>query len=538
MFDVNETIKLFAEQYYEKIFYFSLKKTGSHTEAEDLTSEIALDIISALRKGVIPEFFSAYVWKCARSRYAKWVQKRFKFRYNCEEINEDFKQEYNLEENYILSEDLKSMRRELALISRDYREILVSFYIEDKKVSQIAREFNLPDGTVKTKLFKSRKILMEGMKMAREFGVKSYKPENVWFTMSGTNGTDGTPFSKVQRKMAKNILLEAYYNPSSIEELSLELGVAAPYMEEEVDILVNAELLIKLDNGKYETDFMILNAEAQRQIENIHLKSIDEQFVTLKQLINITFEEAEKDGRKLLGGNQTNDELKWLYLLCMVDDLGEFAYKKKYKDDKPHSYTKRPHDGYWDLVGYEEFAKCADNFMIGMNGSPYDDETFWVYAFHNKEWGQRYHWYNDKEKTRIITEILNGKFDEARDKKIIDFLLDNGVFEKKDGKYIPKFAVITKKIDLISQSVSEEAKAKTTPIYEKLQALNLKLFDEIDAIIKKNIPKRLEDKLWFYAETYMNFRGFIISAALKDGYIKIPENFSKSMVGAALYVTK
>lgn len=540
MFDVNETVRMFAEQYYEKIFYFSLKKTGSQTEAEDLTSEIAIDIISALRKGVIPEYFSAYVWKCARSRYAKWAEKRAKFRDNFDggEINEDFKQEYNLEDNYILSEDLKSLRRELALISKDYREILVSFYIDDKKISQIAREFNLPEGTIKTKLFKSRKILMEGMKMAREFGIRSYKPENVQFTKSGMDGTDGSPWSKLERKLAKNILLEAYYNPSTIEELSLELGVAAPYMEEEVDTLVAAEMLKKLDGGKYETDFMILNAEAQREIENAHLRTISESFMLQKQLINIIFEEAEKDGRKLLGGYQTFEDLKWLYLLRIIDNLGSAAYGEKYSALRPKSYTERPHGGYWELLGYEEFAKNPENFFVSKNGSEYGGVSFDIYDFSFKDLEQRWLKYVWEQKTlQVISDMFKGKADEEKDRETIDFLVNNGAFELKGGKYIPKFAVLDGKQSVVTQSVSEDVyKSKIEPVYNKLKDLHIKLFDEIDAVIKKNIPARLEDKLWFYAETYMSLRGYIISAALKDGYIKIPEDFGKSMVGAALYL--
>lgn len=40
----------FTEEYMEKLFYFCLKKTGNHTEAEDLTQDIALQIITALKQ--------------------------------------------------------------------------------------------------------------------------------------------------------------------------------------------------------------------------------------------------------------------------------------------------------------------------------------------------------------------------------------------------------------------------------------------------------------------------------------------------------
>ena len=53
-------IQEFAENYMEKLFYFCLKKTGNQVEAEDLTQEIALQIIGSLNKGTIPTSFSAW----------------------------------------------------------------------------------------------------------------------------------------------------------------------------------------------------------------------------------------------------------------------------------------------------------------------------------------------------------------------------------------------------------------------------------------------------------------------------------------------
>ena len=43
-------IRAFAGNDMEKLFYFCLKKTGSYPEAEDLTQDIAMQIIAALSK--------------------------------------------------------------------------------------------------------------------------------------------------------------------------------------------------------------------------------------------------------------------------------------------------------------------------------------------------------------------------------------------------------------------------------------------------------------------------------------------------------
>ena len=57
----DRLINEFVDSYMEKLFYFCLKKTGNHIEAEDLTQDIALQILTALNKGTIPTSFSAWV---------------------------------------------------------------------------------------------------------------------------------------------------------------------------------------------------------------------------------------------------------------------------------------------------------------------------------------------------------------------------------------------------------------------------------------------------------------------------------------------
>ena len=54
----DQLINEFTENYMEKLFYFCLKKTGNNVEAEDLTQDIALQIITALNRGAIPTSFS------------------------------------------------------------------------------------------------------------------------------------------------------------------------------------------------------------------------------------------------------------------------------------------------------------------------------------------------------------------------------------------------------------------------------------------------------------------------------------------------
>ena len=63
----------------------------------------------------------------------------------------------SVEERLIRQEELSLLRRELSFVSSDYRNILIAFYIEDRKIQDIAAGANLSEGTVKSKLFRARK---------------------------------------------------------------------------------------------------------------------------------------------------------------------------------------------------------------------------------------------------------------------------------------------------------------------------------------------------------------------------------------------
>ena len=229
----------FAEDYLGKLFYFALKKTGNESDADDLTEDIAEAVLSGLSRGGDPENFDAWVWAVARNRWKRWAKRKYygpdgSFA-DVDGMEAVLSDGEDMEASFVLSEDLMTLRRELAFIRRDYRQILVAHYFENKSVSVIAREFSVPLGTVKTKLQSSRRKLKEGMEMAREFGKRSYQPENITFHMDGMTGDNGQPWTILTHLLYKNIFLEAYENPSTAEELALELGIALPYMEDELE---------------------------------------------------------------------------------------------------------------------------------------------------------------------------------------------------------------------------------------------------------------------------------------------------------------
>ena len=206
----DRLVSEFAENYMEKLFYFCLKKTGRSVEAEDLTQDIALQIIIALNKGTLPTSFSAWIWQIARNRYSVWAKEKHD---RNESVTGSDISDYELEDEsrnildeMIYAEQTALLRRELAFIKSDYRNIVVAYYIENKSTREIALSLSLPANTVKSRLLRARQILKEGMDMAREFGKRSYNPEEIVYSNICTApGELGQPWTLMDPKLNQNI---------------------------------------------------------------------------------------------------------------------------------------------------------------------------------------------------------------------------------------------------------------------------------------------------------------------------------------------
>ena len=144
--------------------------------------------------------------------------------------------------------DIYLLRRELALLSEKYRHAAILYYIDGKSCSEIASVLYISESMVKYLLFKSRKILKEGMNMERKLGTLSYNPKNFvpFYNGSGPNRFYGF----MQSKIRQNIVSSCYNDSLTAEQISLETGIPLPYLDSEIKSLTDNALLLKETNYK------------------------------------------------------------------------------------------------------------------------------------------------------------------------------------------------------------------------------------------------------------------------------------------------
>ncbi len=523
----HKLITQFTEHYMEKLFYYCLKRTGSSDEAENLTQDIALNVISALSKGTIPTHFSAWVWQIAHNRYCVWADKKHK---HAESITGSDISDYELADEslsildeMIHSEQLSLLRRELAFINSDYRDIIVAYYIENRGVRDIAKTLSLSTDAVKKRLQRARITLKEGMNMAREFGTRSYQPETINFAASGSQPS-GLPWTAVQRSIPKNILLQASNNPSTVEELSMELGIALPYMEEEVDLLHKATLLEK-SGDKYITNFFILSKECLLDIYNALRSGSKERSRLLQELLTDNISDIRALG---IAGEQIDNNAMfwWLVPHCIDYFIRQAAISSEEKSCEP---PIRANGESWGFVGYETVV-LPEAITMSHDGCGNDNYRFWQYRFSDYSlWNQCYN--PTYEEILLlgscITENRNLASFTTHESEYWNNINGKIAHTDEDGNIIPDILIMTENdLEKLHEMLQKHKK------FPLLLSLFEDAYEKLKNIFKGYHHKILHDYLGYniVMELY-DTRMMSVHDLVETGFLKLPENPAKSSLG-------
>ena len=100
--------------------------------------------------------------------------------------------------------------------------------------------------------------------MERTYGELCYRPVELSIGFFG-EGTD--PYTQLRgrrTRMLQNILYACYNDALTAEEVSLAIGVALPYLEEELAILTEDGLLVR-EGKRYSTDIVLFTKAYQRE---------------------------------------------------------------------------------------------------------------------------------------------------------------------------------------------------------------------------------------------------------------------------------
>lgn len=275
-----DPISLLADrQFLDKLYTYAYRRCSTSCEAEDLCSDIILAVLKALRQGGEIQHFYAFTWTIAHRVYADYCENRKKESARLIPAqnpdgtpSEADSLSLNPIEDLLLEEaqrqNLQEIFREISFLSRIYRKVMVMYYLEEHKISDIAASLGITETTVKQRLFSARGTIkkeIHKMKNSNQNINRTLQPVSLFFHGDG-NPNGNNPSQKAERILSQNLVYLCKSEAKSAGELARELNVPMPYIEQELEIQCHGlngsyGLLRKTQQGKYISNILIIDRD-------------------------------------------------------------------------------------------------------------------------------------------------------------------------------------------------------------------------------------------------------------------------------------
>lgn len=148
------------DEYFDKIYNWSVKKTNNRADAEDLTNNVFLAIFEYLNKNTEIEKLENLIWKIANNI---WCTKAKKYIKEKNIISYDETYEYGYEDITVDKIIYKEIINEIDNFNLSKNEIKVFklYYINDLSIKEIKEKLNISESNIKYYLYNSRNKIKE-----------------------------------------------------------------------------------------------------------------------------------------------------------------------------------------------------------------------------------------------------------------------------------------------------------------------------------------------------------------------------------------
>ncbi|MHB8964213.1 MAG: RNA polymerase sigma factor, partial [Saccharofermentanales bacterium] len=500
----------------------------SKEDAEDLAQDITLEILKAINSNKPIENFNAFTWSVSNHTFFKWL--RSKKHSNTAYLTELYASDDNTEEFIIQKEEQSLLRREIALLSKKYREAIVLHYFDGKTCEEIASIQNKSAGTIKWWLYGARRFIKEGMNKMREYGEKSYKPGTLRMSCQCMPGANDEPMSCVKRKSAQNILLAAYHNPMTTEEFCIELGISAPYVEDDVKYLVDKQLMKEVAVGKWQTDFVILPGQNMQVADKIYEACFPAYYDELMKLLDSKKELLQNDSFNVAGFSWPR--LLWVYI-HMITDINLCKFKREEcKIVMYNDIPDRPNGGKWIALGNENGFPFEPQNKF-MNYQPFDGPVHKS----GKDFAQGFFHYWSGLDSNVFFDIPDGVFELCRQiikgeinidsldeqqKYLFSIAIEKGLYTNTTEGFKANYYFIRREQFVEIQAIASR-------FYEVSAVFFKKAYDIVLDEYLKSVPKHLHWQMGNFLSNHLNnFVTCSLFEAFNSGQLSKPDEQNKA----------
>lgn len=162
------------QHYRDSLYFTMLKMTGDQHDADDLTIEAFGKAFKNLKQYTSEYAFSTWLFKIATNNCIDFMRKKNKGSFT---VNTNTEDEMSVqvktpsldpEEQFIKDQKIHLMREVVQRLKPHYKKLIEMRYFKEYSYEEISQELDLPLGTVKAQLFRSREFLFNILKNSKE----------------------------------------------------------------------------------------------------------------------------------------------------------------------------------------------------------------------------------------------------------------------------------------------------------------------------------------------------------------------------------
>lgn len=352
----------------------AMQKCGNVSEAEELTQETLLAALIARSQGKEINNLQGWLLTVLNRRFYDRMRKKYRQPFVSIDSDWDIPVEEDIVERISAGEEAESVRRGVAYLAKCYREVVVRHYMDGESIAHIAAALNIPEGTVKRRLYTGRSQIRKELNDMENYSRMSYQPVKLMVHNSGLCGMNGEPTTLAYNDLvAQNLLWLAYEKPVTMDELSRAIGIPAAYVEPVIEKLTEGELLKQVGN-RYYTDFIISTVEEREKYIPAQKKFVQEHFPLIWKSLEEGLERIRKsDSYHGCTFDQRNSLEMYFTMKCL-----EKGYYRMFDElYNPDQIPERPNGGRWIAMGSVCFNDYDPRQHADLSSCRYSGER-WV----------------------------------------------------------------------------------------------------------------------------------------------------------------
>ena len=547
---MNEYIQ---DELIENTYLFCAKRISDSEAAKDLAQDILYEALRVTASGKTFVSFHSWYWRMARNKYADYAAHKQNPALPIEMAGGVAAQNCEPLERLIDAEELSLLNYSLSRLTSMYREMMIRFYLKEQSIAQIARDLDIPEGTVKRRLFDAKNTLKERFETMKNMGTSSYAPAKAtWFW----GGNSGKAQDVMKQKIAQQACVFCRAEAKTVNEIADELGVAPVYLEPVLEQMLDTDLMTSPVKGKYITNFCVFPEQVYQDacaLSCIQFRKNGFNERTAEILMGLREKITALD---FYGKEFAYEYLMWLLYVeagYYYSEGGKDHYCDAYRNKYPESAERRYNIAMFfakpeetiDFSGWEEakaigWSNLHQSFITSEYGkvtfvNNYDAEPFPTdYDRIGSDYqGCRDNWVNGNNISLLVALSENPKkeLNSYEEEQVAGFLKCGLVKKTSDG-FVVQVPIFTKEVYATICDYIEEALQE--PVREYAEIIGNTVEKLLLPYVRKDLMSifiHWDMKMFFQTVCYLLHYGMYESDTLQ-----IPEDYGTS--GAGMYIVR